>query len=275
MTIRKVVLMAAAAIAVAAIPVAGASRVLAAAPPGDDRFTQLVTLETPETVARHEFSPHVDVRFFDSPESITYESLSFRYGLASNLEVGIRGTNGTTHQLSLPAGGSILYGGRDVEIFGKYALGTMHGLRVGVMGGVSSPDTPAQNQATGTAGLMASMGFGGKATVYLNPRAVFIDHNTIVGIGGGASYAFSDHVALVGDYTGIVSGDNTRDTSTGALKRRDVWGVALRFSSPTSGNGRLDLDLGYTNATGTTTGFSLRPGLGESSAFFVALRVRR
>ena len=45
-------------------------------------------------------------RFFDQPESITYTSLSFRYGLTDHLEVGVRGTTGATRAFALSGGGS-------------------------------------------------------------------------------------------------------------------------------------------------------------------------
>jgi hypothetical protein len=240
----------------------------------DDGSGRIVNLDTPATAAKGELSPHFDVRFMDSPESITYTSLSFRYGLASNIELGARGTMGAKRALLLPGGGSILFGGSDVELYGKYGFGTMSGVRLGAMGGVSFPNTPAQNQATGTVGGMASIDLGRRFTATLNPRAVFLDSNNIIGIGVGGSYHASEKVHILADWTGIVSGDNTRDTTTGARKRRDVWGAAVRYASP-SGDQQIELDLGYGNAIGTTTGFGLTPGLGDSAGFFFALRVRR
>jgi hypothetical protein len=79
-------------------------------------------------------------------------------------------------------------------------------------------------------------------------------------------------VSLVGDYTPLLSGDNTRDTITGGLMRRDVYGVAIRFETADE---RFLLDLGYTNGVGSTTGFSLTPGLGGSGAFYLSVRARR
>ena len=54
--------------------------------------------------------------------------------------------------------------------------------------------------------------------------------------------------------------------------RRDVYGAAVRFGAA---DGRWNVDLGYANGTGSTTGFSLTPGLGGSGAFYIAFTARR
>jgi hypothetical protein len=242
--------------------------------PGSDRFGALVNLEGPSVAEPRTVAGHVDARFFNHPEGITYTSLSIRYGLFHHLEVGLRGATGATQALLLPGGGSILHGGQDAELYGKYDVGSFGNVRLAISGGVSSPDTPAQSQGVATASGSASIKLHDRVTAYLNPRAVFIEDNTIVGVGAGASIRVSDHVHIVGDWTTIVSGENTRDTITGARKRGNVWGAALRFSSPTD-NGHVDFDIGYGNGTGSTTGFSLTPGLGNSAGFYFALHARR
>ena len=88
----------------------------------------------------------------------------------------------------------------------------------------------------------------------------------------GRDYQIVKGVSVVGDYTAILSGQNTRDTVTGSGMSRDVFGAALRLSS---GSGAYTLDIGYTNGTGSTTAFGLTPGLGGSSAVYAALTVRR
>src|SRR5207244_767126 len=84
----------------------------------------------------------------------------------------------------------------------------------------------------------------------------------------GTSIRVSDRVHLVGDWTGIVSGDNTLSTANATRKHKGIWGAALRMSSD-GANGHFDLDLGYGNATGSTTGTSLTPGLGNASGFYM------
>jgi hypothetical protein len=270
MTLARVVCTAALAVCATVLPVMRA--------PADGSYIdrdsgRLATLETPGTVSSRQLEPAASVRFFNQPEGITYAGLSLRYGLRPNLEVGLRAETGATRSLAT-SGGTLRYGGQDVELFAKYDHGSYAGMRLGGLVGVSVPNTPAQNQAALTLGASATGSVARNLDLTLNPRAVFLDDNTIVGVGIGGVYRVTDKIHVVGDWTGIVSGDNTRSVVTGARKRGDLWGAALRLTAP-SGTDRVELDLGYTNATGGTTGFSLTPGLGDSAAFYVALRVRR
>ena len=235
---------------------------------------RLVNVESATTTLKGSVSVGADVRFFDHPEEITYASAELRYGFMSNLELGIRGTAGGTRAFTTSSGPTVFHGGHDAELFGKYHVGTFGPVNVSALGGISFPNTPAQGSSAGTVSGIAAMRFGERITGYLNPRAVFVSGNSIVGIGVGGSVRVADNLHLVGDWTGIVSGDNTRSTADGSRIRRDVWGVALRFSHP-SESYSVDVDLGWGNATGPTTGFSLTPGLGDASGLYVALRAHR
>src|SRR5262249_1276517 len=108
-------------------------------------------------------------------------------------------------------------------------------------------------------------------TGVFHPRAAFIKDNELVGLGIGAEGRLASNVWLVGEWTPMATGQNTRNTTTGALQQRDLFLAALRISS---NEGRTRVDLGYTNAIGGTTGFSLTPGLGGSGAFYIAIGYR-
>jgi hypothetical protein len=56
------------------------------------------------------------------------------------------------------------------------------------------------------------------------------------------------------------------------MRSHDVYGAALRYLT---NNGTVAVDLGWTNGTGFTTGSSLTPGLGNSSAFYITLNFKR
>lgn len=239
----------------------------------DSTADRLVNLDTAATAPKGALAGSVDLRSLVQPEHIIFTSLSGRYGLCPHLEVGVRAVTGTTRALTAGNGSVIAYGGRDTEVYAKYGLSGPRGTRLALLAGASFPATPAQNQATGTVSGVAEMQIVDRVTVYLNPRAVFIKDNTIVGVGVGTSIRVSDRIHLVGDWTGIVSGDNTLSTTDATRKRGDVWGVALRFSTGVD-KSRFDLDIGYGNATGSTTGTSLTPGLGNAGGIYVALRAR-
>src|SRR5207247_1306600 len=133
-------------------------------------------------------------------------------------------------------GPTIFHGGHDLEFFGKFNAGSYGKVNVAVLGGISFPSTPAQGSSAGTLSAIAAMKIHDRITGYLNPRAVFVEGNSIVGIGVGAHFRLSDRVHVVGDWSGIVAGDNTRSVADGSRKRADVWGIALRFSAPSETN---------------------------------------
>jgi len=241
---------------------------------GSAGSARLVNIESATTTLKGSVSVGADVRFFDHPEDLTYLSGELRYGLLDRLEVGIRGVAGGQRAFLTSGGPTVFHGGHDAEFFGKYHVGSFGRVNVSALGGISFPNTPAQGSSAGTFSGIAAMQFNDRITGYLNPRAVFLSGNSIVGIGVGGSVRLSDHIHLVGDWTGIVSGDNTRSTTDGSRIRRDVWGIAFRFTHPSDTN-TIDIDLGWGNATGSTTGFSLTPGLGDATAFYIALRAHR
>jgi hypothetical protein len=212
-----------------------------------------------------------EIRIFGGDEDLSYAGIGAKLGLSRGWEAGVRAVFADRKLFPLAGGNAIDHGGNDVELLARYHFAATPRPLTGQLG-VSIADTPAQRDAFLTLGLSGQTDVGSRAVLVLNPRAVFIDGNTIVGIGVGTEIHLSHGVSVVADYTPIVAGDNTRDTSTGNRKHRDIYGGAIRFST---NDGRIALDLGYANGTGRTTGAALTPGLGSSGAFYLALRVSR
>jgi hypothetical protein len=242
-------------------------------PADSTRNSRLINLEGASTTPRGSLAAALDVRALNEPERNTYTSLSLRWGLAPRWELGFRGVTGTKTSLTAGNGAIVQYGGSDGEVYGKYSLAPNGRVRLAGLAGFSFPNTPAQSQTFCTLSGIGEIKITDRVTGYLNPRAILIDQNTIVGIGVGASVRVSDKWHVIGDWTGIASGQNTRSMADGSRKRGDVWGLALRYTSERKG-GHVDFDLGWGNATGSTTGFSLTPGMGSSSGFYFALHVR-
>jgi hypothetical protein len=210
------------------------------------------------------------LRFFGSKQDGVFADLRLDYGLVTGLAAALRGTAGPRR---VYGGGlfTIRHGGCDAELLLRYMPpGTQ---RCAVEIGVSLADTPAQKDLFPTVQLLHARDLGSGLTLNLAPRAVFIEDNTLVGIGGGLALRLTDTGELVADATAIVHGDNTYSTSTGARARRAVWGVALRMM-PSGGDRHRTIEIGVTNALGGTTGMSLTPGLGGSLAGYASYGCR-
>ncbi|MBI5707961.1 MAG: hypothetical protein HZC36_13340 [Armatimonadetes bacterium] len=206
---------------------------------------------------------------FRGKEALAYTSFAARVGVSERCEGILRGVFASRKTCQVTEGGSILHGGSDVELALKIRLADR--FRLTFQGGVALPATPTQSDSVLTAGLMGEAKLA-SATCYLNPKAVFIDHNAIVGIGLGINVPVRESAQFVGEFTPIISGDNTRSTTTGARQRRNTYSFAFRFLTGQDRN--VSIDLGYTNSLGATTGFSMTPGLGNSGALFIAVTSR-
>lgn len=210
------------------------------------------------------------VRLFGSKEDAMFGDLRLDYGLREGLAITLRGTAGERRTYLGPSF-TIHHGGNDAELLLRYM--PPQTPRCALEVGVSLADTPAQKDTFPTVQLLHQRPLSSKVTLLLAPRAVFIEDNTLVGIGGGLAWKITDTGELVADVTGIVHGDNTYNTHTGERVRRAVWGVAIRMR-PENGDRQTIIEMGITNALGGTTGMSLTPGLGGSLAGFVAFGCR-
>ena len=240
------------------------------------RSAPLINLDDAALLNRGQLSGHIDFRAFGGEEDLLYTSLGVHLGLGHNLEAAVRGSFANRKTLPLPTGSAIRHGGSDVELLARYRFlgGDPASSKPTVTGlvGVGLPSTPDRGSASLTLGLSASAALKHGAVLTLNPRAIFLSNNTLFGVGFGAHVHIARGVSLLGDYTPLLSGGNTRSTTDGALRSRDIYGAAIRLSSPDE---RISLDFGYTNGTGATTGFALTPGLGGSGAFYFAFTARR
>jgi hypothetical protein len=232
----------------------------------------LVNISTPSIVAPQQLGFRADARIFGGDEDTTYFGAEIRYGLAANWELEVGTSIAQFESYNIPGGGVIRHGGSDLEISTKYSVKQSNKSAISAEFGVGLPNTPAQQSAHLTVGLAGSLNVGSGVDVYLNPRAVLITANSIYGLGMGAKAKLSRQLSLIADYTPILAGANTIDTTTGAMRSHDVYGAALRYLT---NNGTIAVDLGWTNGTGFTTGSSLTPGLGNSSAFYVSLNFKR
>jgi hypothetical protein len=232
----------------------------------------LINISTPDITAPKTFDFRADARIFGGDEDATYFGAGIRYGLSNNWEVGVGTSMAQFHTFNLPGGGVVRHAGSDLEFSAKYSSKQSTRSALSAEVGVALPNTPAQNGANLTLGATGSLNLGGHVSVYANPRAVFVTDNTIVGLGLGAKARIAHHVWLIADYTPILTGANTIDIGSGTQRSHDIYGAALRFS--TNGD-NLNVDLGWTNGTGFTTGSSLTPGLGNSSAFYITLNFKR
>ena len=227
----------------------------------------------------------MESRFHSHAEDLIYSGGSIRYGFRSNIELGLRGSFAGTSNYLLPfetlakgrdaqnniIGREIGHGGSDIELYGKYSLANSPRYSLAGIIGATFPSTPAQSHTLVTVGAAGSLKLSDRITAYINPRAVLLTSNSIVGIGGGLTFRLSDHLTLIGDFTAIVSGFNTRSLDTGDKIKRDVWGGAIRWSKGSD----FALDIGFGNALGSTTGSSLTSSLGGDGAIFVAITLHK
>jgi len=236
----------------------------------DDPPDFAINLDGPGVLDRGTTAGRIDVRAFGGREDLVYTSLGVRVGLGHDWEAAVRASIADRKSLLLPGGGSIRHGGSDAEVFARCrffhgGLSTPEPSLTGLIG-FALPNTPARTAAAMTVGLSAATPTGRLAVFTLNPRVAFLEHNTLFGLGLGVHLKLGSGISFIGDYTALVAGDNTRDSATGALMSRDVYGVAIRYSTR-----QLSLDLGFTNGAGGTTGFSLTPGLGGSGALYFSI----
>jgi hypothetical protein len=230
-----------------------------------------ITLDTPGMVQGREWSARLDTRAFSEEENLTYVNLAIQIVLGDDWEGIVRGSYSERQVFNLPGGGGIRHGGTDIEAAAKYRFPVRGRLSTAALFGLSFPSTPAQDDAVFSLGFSVGSSLGNRTALFVNPRAVLLKRNTIVGIGLGWQTGLSGALSLVAEFTPVVSGDNTRSEVTGARQRRNLYGIAVRYG-PTGS--RYSIDLGFTNAIGLTTGSALTPGLGGSGAFYAALAGR-
>jgi hypothetical protein len=231
----------------------------------------LVNLTTPGVLEQGDQSTRLDLRAFQQDEGIGYGEVELGFGLGHRLEADFKGVFGSRGSHGIAGGGSIDHGGSDGEVQLKYRL--PFAIETSVQAGVALASTPAQDgRLSATAGLSVFYPLASRVKLYVNPRVAALDHNSLAGIGVGTEIELSGNLSLVGDWTPLVAGDNTVNTTSGSRDRAQVYSAALRISRVAQDT---FIDIGYTSATGGTTGFGLTPGLGGSGAFYAGVTFRR
>lgn len=249
---------------------AGSALAFCQASGGSER---LINLDPAGPVAPGKMRADVSFAFHKKDEARTYMSASAGFGLSPGWEVGLR-TSGARRGNFAGTGFTINTGGRDFELYAKYAVAAVPGLTV--TGGVSFPDTPAQDKQFVTAAAMYALPSEGQShRLYVGAKAAMRADSNIWAVCGGFSAPIGSGIELVGDVTGIVRGNNTISTTSGARTKRAVFGVGLRYTPKLAeGAPGASVTLGLSNGLGSTTGFSLSPALGGSMALTLGVSVR-
>ena len=230
----------------------------------------LINLKTPQVLGAGQQAASVDLRLEGGYEKTLRADLGYRFGLGHNFEVD-GATSLTRWDTETAASGStVRSGGTDGEVSLKYKVDA--GVPVSVQAGLAYVQTPAQqDRLETTLGASAEWEPTKGVRLYANPRAVFLDNNSIFGFGLGFSAKIVQGIDLLGDWTPILSGDNTVDMQTGQRDRGELYSIGLSFNDLIP---KGAVDLGITNATGSTTGSSLTPTLGGAPSLFLRLSYR-
>jgi hypothetical protein len=230
----------------------------------------LINLKTPHTLKASEQSASVELRYEGGYEKTVRGDLGYSYGVTDHFEVDGTASLSKWNTETTPGGTTVRSGGTDEELALKYKVDSV--IPVSAQVGLSYVHTPAQtDRLAATLGASAEYAPQPGLRFYANPRAVLLDKNSIVGFGLGASLRVVEGIDLIGDWTPILAGQNSIDTQTGTRSRGQLYSVGLRFRKFVP-NGTLD--VGVTNAVGSTTGDSLTPTVGDSPSLFVRASYR-
>lgn len=231
---------------------------------------KLVNLDTAAVPAANTSLFRADFRGFGGDEKTGYGTAELSFGLQQGWGAIIRGSFAGFRTFHGP-GFDIRHGGTDIEGLVRYAVPTIPNLTIAA--GASIPNTPAQDSPFLTSEIIYGIPNQG-VDLYIGAKGVFRRDSTIAAVAGGFNAHLAEGFSVVGDITLPFTGRNTYSTSTGANQRRAIYGAALRYMPTTTTREQWSIDLGVTNGTGGTTGFSLTPALGNSVGVFAAATVR-
>jgi hypothetical protein len=242
------------------------------APEGDPVLT---SVRTPYILDPGKTWADLSFHAFGGYEKLLYTNVWVAYGLAPGWQLDLRGSfagDGSvsgpaseTDTFRVPTGETIRFGGSDGELLANYRLPLE--VPITLRAGFAYVGTPAQNHPlAGVLGASASYSFEKNFSVLVEPKVVFLDDNSLLGLGLGLSYRVTNAVSVFGEWTPLLSGDNAVDTTTGTRSRCDLYGFGVRFNQPGS---PISVDLGITNSVGLTTGTSMTPSLGNIAGFYI------
>jgi hypothetical protein len=242
-----------------------------AATDGTISSSRLVNVDTTWVPAQNHAELRADVRAFGGNEKTAYVDAELSLGLSAGFGLTVRGSFARFLNFNQP-GFTVRHGGSDFEALLKYAVPQSGGLMIA--GGISAPNTPAQNTPFGVAEAAYKFPING-ADLYLGAKGAFRSNSTQVGAYAGLDARLSPGFDFIADFTAPFTGNNTYSTSSGNGQRRVVYGAGFRFEPLQQGNGtKFNIDLGITNGIGGTTGFSLTPALGNSIGVYGGVGVR-
>jgi hypothetical protein len=231
------------------------------------RSPRLINLDTGVTLSQGHWYLSSDFRSFDEPESETHGDFEARYGLSEDWEVGL--AYAFSEQRLHDTGRVLLrHGGTSLDLKARHPLKQTRRAAVAVSMGLELPNTPAQDEPHFHAGLPISWRVTSNVTAHVVPELVFLRDNTLFALGLGVEGRISDHLRLLGEWTPLLDGQNTRDRF-GMLAKDNIWGAAVRLLP--GDNDEVTIDLGVTNATGRAMSLSFEPGLLDSAAFYGAV----
>ena len=225
---------------------------------------KLLSLTTPSLLSKGETSLGLAFRGFGGSDKLLYTDVSAGYGLSQGLNLEFLGDFASDGSYT-SGNGSIRYGGSDGEVRLRYKL--PFSIPASVQTGLAYSATPAQeHRVAATVGASFGYSLGNHISIYAEPKAVILDTNSLVGLGLGATVGVTHGVELIGEWTPMLSGRNSIGTQTLGRDQVELYGVGLRFTNLVRG---WTLDVGYTNSTGSTTGFSLTPALGNTGGLLI------
>lgn len=235
-------------------------------------LAQTIHLDAPVVAAAGKRACTLQVRSFGDAENLTYLQAGYTTGLGCGWESALRISAAELKGYALAGGSAIRHGGSDIELVARRQ--PWEGKPIVLQAGIAQPRTPARGKPCFTLGASAGWTPGADLALTLNPKAVILKENALVGVGMGLAARVGSAWTLIADCTPLVTGDNTRSTIDGGKIRRTTYGAALRYNAREFGDG-VTVDLGWTNGLGSSTGTSLTPGLGDAKALYVAVTARR
>jgi hypothetical protein len=214
-------------------------------------------------MGKFEFRAHGNI--FRGDEELTYFGANLVYGMGNGFALGLNFGTANTKSHNFGAT-TIRSGGRDIELQGRYSVKEVPGLTLA--GGVSFPNTPAQDQTFFTGRAIYGVPFE-KGNAYFGFAGVFRGDSSITALTFGVESELASGFSLLGEVNAVVSGNNTFDRN-GNAQRVSTYGVGVRYRQA-GAEGSPSFMLGWGNSLGSTTGYSLSPGLNKSGAFFLGV----
>lgn len=209
-----------------------------------------------------------DLRLMPGDGKNTYVSLGGYFGMANGL-TGVLRTTLSSRTTFDQGGPRVRYGGTDFEANVRYAFPEVKGLTVA--GGLSFPNTPAQNRPFFTTEAVYAIP-SQQATAYVGARALWRGGSSIMALTGGLEARLSTEWSALGDLALMVRGNNDVDPGNGRRRRTAVYGLGVAYQ-PRHAHG-TSFTLGLTNGLGVTNVFGNTASLGGRPGVYLGITMR-